>query len=84
MMGIIIMATRGDPLEPRATLLLLMMVRAVDTAPDSEAVADPAGRAAGTETEENGGEAAETTTTTTTTTVERETVSRSSSRDGAA
>lgn len=68
-MGIIIMTTGGDPLEPRATPLLPMM-RTVDTAPEAEADPDPdlAGRAAGIETM----------------TVEPEPEPRSSSRDGAA
>lgn len=49
-MGITIMATGGDPLEPWATPLLPMM-RTVDTAPEAEADPDPdlAGRAAGIE-----------------------------------
>lgn len=82
-MGIIIMVMTGDPLEPRATLLMLLpMTRtAVDTAPE----ADPARRAAGIETETDDGEAAETTTMTTMERHrERELGSRSSSRDGAA
>lgn len=68
-MGIItMMATGEDPLEPRATLLLLLMMRTVDTAPEAEA--DPVGRAAGIET--------------LTTKEEPEQGSRSSSKDGAA